>query len=160
MHACRKLPFFCFRYSSSASISSRSISDSQSSAQVEHSWLVARSSQRGAPQVSQCVTWSSEICFPQSVHLIILCSLLRTVSCSVYDCVFFEFEFFCHSVYGSNVHASFSARICLRISKAFSLSNESSNLPMCLQNRLLGSTLLQSAQSWRTIRSSRSMTMW
>jgi len=74
---------FCFRYSFSASMSSRSISDSQSSAQVEHNPVVAHSSQRGAPHMSQCVTWSSEICFPQSVHLIILCSRFGTVSCSV-----------------------------------------------------------------------------
>ena len=44
---------FCFRYSSSASVSSRSVSSSQSSAQVEHNARFPRSSQRGAPQMSQ-----------------------------------------------------------------------------------------------------------
>ena len=71
------------RYSSSASVSSRSTSDSQSSAHVEHSPVVPHSSHRGAPHMSQYVMGSSEICFPQSVHLIILCSRFGTVSCSV-----------------------------------------------------------------------------
>ena len=66
--------FSVFRYSSFASVSSRSISDSQSSAHVEHSPVVPHSSQRGAPHTSQCTTWSSGICFPQSVHLTIICS--------------------------------------------------------------------------------------
>ena len=64
-------------------MSSSSISDSQSSAHLEHSPVVPHSSQRGAPHMSQCVTWSSEVCFSQSVHLIILCSRFWTVSCSV-----------------------------------------------------------------------------
>ena len=67
-------PFFCFRYSSSASMSSKSISDSQSSAHVEHSPVVPHSSQSGAPHMSQDKSWSSGISFPQSVHLTISCS--------------------------------------------------------------------------------------
>jgi len=39
------------RYNSSASVSSRSISDSQSSAHVEHSPVVPHSSHRGAPHI-------------------------------------------------------------------------------------------------------------
>jgi len=64
-------------------MSSRSISASQSSAQVEHNPKLPHSSQRGAPHMSQYTMWSSEICFPQSVHLIILCSRFMTVSGSV-----------------------------------------------------------------------------
>ena len=58
-------------------MSSRSISDSQTSAHAEHSPVVPHSSQRGAPHMSQYSTWSSEICFPQSIYLAISCLRLR-----------------------------------------------------------------------------------
>jgi hypothetical protein len=66
--------FFCFRYSSSASVFSRSISDSHGSAHVEHGPVVPHSSQRGAPHMSQYTMCPSGICFPQSTHLIIFYS--------------------------------------------------------------------------------------
>ena len=80
--------------SSSASVSSRSISDSQSSAHMEHSPVVPHSSQSDAPHMSQDKSWSSGISFLQFTHLTISCSRLWAVS----DYVFFEFAFFCHLV--------------------------------------------------------------
>lgn len=46
-------------------MSSRSISDSQSSAHVEHSPVVPHSSQSVAPHMSHDKSWSSGISFPQ-----------------------------------------------------------------------------------------------
>ena len=50
-------------------MSSKSISDSQSSAHVEHSPVVPHSSQSGAPHMSQYTMWSSRISFPRFEHL-------------------------------------------------------------------------------------------
>ena len=78
-YAPQNLSFSVFRYSYSASVSSRYISDSQSSMKTEHGSVIQHSLQRGAPHVPQYAAWSSEICFSQSVHLIILCSRFMTV---------------------------------------------------------------------------------
>jgi len=55
--------------SSSASMSSRSISASQSSAHVGHSPSITQSSHKAAPHISQYTIWSSGIPLPQYEHL-------------------------------------------------------------------------------------------
>ena len=77
------LPFFCFRYSSSASMSFGSISDSQSPAHVEHGPVVPHSSHRRASHMSQHTMSPSAISFPQATHLTISRSRFWTGSYSV-----------------------------------------------------------------------------